>query len=499
MKIVFVHFGRENLGIEYLSAVLKKRGYQVELVYDCGLFSREDNVFYSPFLERIFKKKDIVRKVIAEKPDIVAFSVYTTTYKWACETSIEIKKCIPVPIVFGGIHPTLVPEKVISLPFVDYVIVGEGEYSFLSLVCAVSENSDLEEVGNLYYKKNGKIIQNPLASPIRDLDNLPFPDKDLFADYIRYKDDYMIMASRGCPYSCSYCCESYLNKIYKNKYFRRRSANSVIEELEYMKKRYSFKEVMFFDSILFNDKKWLKELLDIYRRKINIPFRCTGHVNYFDYETAKLLKYAGCYCIDFGIQSFNNNIRRNILNRNEENEQIKKVFKLCDSFKLRYDVDLMFGLPQATAQDYLLAFDFMKESKYFNRIKCYYLVYYPKLGILEKAKEFGVVDEKDIEDIENGKVGDWFHKDSIKDREQKRWKENFSRIYKIYPILPNFLKNIIVQKELYKWFHLIPDFVVILLQLYGGIKKRDYRFRIYINNYLYNFKKKLSKQIPSIK
>lgn len=499
MKIVFVHLGRENLGIEYLSAILKREGHQVSLVHDPGLFSTEDNVFYLPFLEYVFKKRDIVKDVINRKPDIVAFSVYTTTYRWACKIAEEIKKHISVPVIFGGIHATLVPERVISQPFIDYVNIGEGEYSFLYLIRLLSERKTPDSVKNIYYKSNGKVRGNLLQEPIKNLDNLPFPDKDLFADYIRYKDDYMIMASRGCPCSCSYCCESYLNKIYKNKYFRRRSANSVIEELEYMKKRYSFKEVMFFDSILFNDKKWLKELLDIYRRKINIPFRCTGHVNYFDYETAKLLKYAGCYCIDFGIQSFNNNIRRNILNRNEENEQIKKVFKLCDGFKLRYDVDLMFGLPQATEQDYLLAFDFLKENKYLNRIKCYYLVYYPKLGILEKAKEFRVVDEKDIDDIENGKVGDWFHIDSIKDREQKRWKENFSRIYKIYAILPNFLKNIIVQKELYKWFHLIPDSVVILLQLYGGIKKRDYRFRIYINNYLYNFKKKLSKQIPLIK
>ncbi|MFZ2604084.1 MAG: radical SAM protein, partial [Candidatus Omnitrophota bacterium] len=489
MKIVFVHFGRENLGIEYLSSVLKKQGYQVELVYDCGLFSREDNVFYSPFLERIFKKKDIVRKVIAKKPDIVAFSVYTTTYKWSCETAIAIKKYIPVPIVFGGIHPTLVPEKVISLPFVDYVIIGEGEYSFLSLVCAVSENSGLGKVDNLYYKKNGKIIQNPLASPIRDLDELPFPDKELFADSVRHKDDYLILTSRGCPFSCSYCCESFLNNLYHDKYFRRRSVESVIKELTTMRDRYRFKEVMFFDSIFFTDKEWLKGLLLRYNKEIGVPFRCTGHVSFFDYEIGRLMKHCGCYCIDFGVQTLNSNIRKEILGRNEDNSQIKKAFTICDELGLSYDVDLIFGLPGTKRDDYELPLDFMKDNKYLNRLKCYYLSYYPRLSLVDKAKALGILDENDLERIEEGDIADWFHLDHIRDQEHREWKDVFEKLYKVYPLFPSSLRSLIGRRKLYWMFHFIPNLLIVFIQLFIAMLHRDHRFKIYIKNYFFHIRK----------
>jgi len=489
MKIVFVHFGRENLGIEYLSVVLKKQGYQVELVHDCGLFSREDNVFYSPFLERIFKKKDIVKKVITKKPDIVAFSVYTTTYKWACEISTEIKKCISVPIVFGGIHPTLVPEKVISQPFVDYVIVGEGECSFLSFVRAISESSGLEKVSNLYYKKNGRIIQNPLALPIKSLDMLPFPDKELFADSIRYKDDYLILTSRGCPFSCSYCCESFLNNLYQGRYFRRRSVESVIEELIIMHDRYCFKEVMFFDSVFSTDKKWLKDLLLRYNKEITVPFRCIGHVSFFDYEIGKLMKDCGCYCIDFGVQSFNSNIRKEILGRNEVNSQFKRAFAVCDELRLRYDVDLIFGLPGTGYGDYELPLDFMKNNRYLNRLKCYYLSYYPRLALVNKVKTLGILDENDIERIEDGDVADWFHLDHIRDPEHRKWKGIFEKLYKVYPLFPSFLRSFIIRRKLYRMFYFIPYSLIIFIQLFIAILHRDYRFKIYINNYLYHIRK----------
>jgi len=488
MKINFVNFGRENLGIEYLSSMLKMSGFEVTLTNDPGLFSREDNVFCLPFFEKLFeRKKKIIEKIVKSKPQIVAFSIYTSNYIWACDMAVEIKKRLNTKIVFGGMHSTLLPEKVIKHDFVDFVIIGEGEYAFLELVKAIDNNSSLARVGNLCYKIRGKIIKNDLSPPIENLDALPLPDKELFKNDVRFQDDYMIMTSRGCPYSCSFCCESYLNKLYKNKYFRRRSVAPIIEELEIMKQRYGFKEVMFFDAVLFTDKKWLKNLITQYKKKINVPFRCCGHVNFFDYEVGKLLKDGGCYCIDFGIQTFNQEIKRKFLNRFESNEQIRKTLNICDDLKIKYDVDIMLGLPGSTQQDYELPLKFLKNNKYLNRLKCYYLAYYPKLSIIDKVKKIGLLDDSDIQDIEMGKIGDWFYRDSIKGKKHKRWKENFTRFYKIYPIIPKFLRDILLYKKLYRWLYLVPSFIIVLLQLVIGIKKKDYRFKIYINNYLYNF------------
>lgn len=492
MRVVFVHLGREHLGIEYLSAVLKKNGHFVDLVYDPGLFSREDNVFYLPVLEKVFKKRNITYEILRKQPDLIAFSVYSSTYQWACSTAGEIRKYSKTPIVFGGIHPTLVPERVIKNSFVDYVHIGEGESSFLQLVETLARGENLKNVSNLCFKERGSIIKNKIYPFFEDLDALPLPDKELFAPYIRYQDDYMIITARGCPFSCSYCCESYYQTIGYGKHFRRRSVDSVIVELSIMKERYNFKEVMFFDSIFFTDKRWLDDFLFRYKKEIYVPFRCLGHIICFDYEVGRFLKDAGCYCVNFGIQTFNSHIRREILNRKEDNSQIKKVLSFCDELKLRYDIDLMFGLPGSNEEDYRLPFTFLKENKYLNRLKCYNLSYFPKLPILEKAKEKRVLEDRDIENIEEGYNGNFFHSSFCKEGAINRGYKNFQKLYKIYPILPDFIKPFIINWKVDRIMCFIPHCFVVFIQLIIGISRRDYRFSIYINNYYYYFKKAIA-------
>ncbi|MDD5194267.1 MAG: radical SAM protein [Candidatus Omnitrophica bacterium] len=495
MKITFVNFGRENLGIEYISSFLKSSGFKTRLANDPGLFTTEDNVLHSPLFAKFFeRKKIIIEEIVASSPDVVAFSVYTSTYNWACEIASAIKKSIDVKVVFGGIHPTILPLQSIKNEFVDFVIRGEGEMPFLELLKALCGNKQFEKVSSLVYKKGQEPVVNELGALIENLDDLPFPDKELFENDARIKDSYMIMASRGCRYGCSYCCESFLNQLYKNKHFRRRSVGSVMNELKIMKEKYKFTEVMFFDSILFTDKEWLKNLLLRFKKEIGVPFRCEGHVNFFDYEVGKILKEGGCYCIDFGIQTFNQKIRKEILKRPEDNLQIHKALDICESLKLRYDVDIIFGIPKIQEEDYTSAIELLNRHRYLNRIKCYNLVYYPGLSLLGEAKRLGALNDKDIADIENGKVNDFFHQDCIKNAQHKRWKEDFQKLFKIYPLLPPPVCAFIIKHKMYRLFHLLPNILVIFIQFINGIIKKDYRFNIYLRNYLYHFKNRFLRE-----
>jgi len=492
VKIVFVHLGREHLGIEFISSVLKNAGHKVFLAHDTGLFSREDNVFSQPLLEKLFsRRKNIIKKIQTIEPDLIAFSVYSSTYPWARSLAEEIKKKFGLPILFGGIHPTLVPEEVIRHDFVDYLIRGEGEYAMLELTQCLEGNETLSRVKNLWYKKGCSVIKNDMRPPLRDLDSLPFPDKELFEEDVRYKDDYMIMAGRGCLYECSYCCESYMNAVYNHKYYRRRGVDSVITELKKAKEKYKIKEVMFFDSIFFSEGKWLKEFLIKYQDEIGVPFRCTGHVNLLNEEIARVMKNAGCYGINFGVQTFNENIRKNFLNRVERNAQIEKAFKICDDFKMRYDVDLILGLPGATEDDYKLPFKFFRKAKFLNRVKCYYLTYYPKLAISKKSRDLNLLNEQNMTDIEMGEAGDWFHRDFFRSKTQKRLNASYSKIYKIYPLLPDFLKDLMLRTKLVRFFYLMPRCMIVVLQLIRGIAVQDYRFLIYIKHYLHIISRKI--------
>ena len=484
MKITFVHRGREHLGIEYLSSMLKKAGHEIALAYDPGLFSPEDNVFNIPFLEKLFnQKKNVVSAIKDSSPDLVAFTVYSGTYTWACNIARQIRQEIKTQTIFGGIHATLVPETVIKNDFVDFVVVGEGFHALPELAEAISSDKGAEGIANLWLKKNGTVIKNTPRPPFEDLDSLPMPDKALFEKDVNYKDDYVIITSLGCAFSCSYCCESYLNKLYSRKFFRRRSIDSVMDELRAMKKKYNFKEVMFNDALFFTDKKWLMQLMEKYRKEINVPFRCFGKVTNLDDEICHILKDSGCYCIEFGMQTVNQNLKKEVLHRNETNKQAFEAFARCDRYKLHYDIDHMFGLPGETEEDHIQGLKYYSRLKYLNRIKCHNLTYFPQTAIIHDACRNKMLSDQDIENINKGEITDFFHSDFIRDSRLKKAKDNFSKLYKLLPILPYFMVHFLINLRLYRVFRFIPAPVIILGQLLVAAKGRDYRFIIYFKYY----------------
>ncbi|MBU1912858.1 MAG: cobalamin-dependent protein [Candidatus Omnitrophica bacterium] len=485
MRVTFVHLGRENLGIEYLSSILEKAGHETFLACDPGLFGFEDNVFYTSFLEKVFSQREkVIDKIEKSAPDLVAFSVYTSTYAWACDIAKITKERLGVKIVFGGVHASLIPESVIEKDFVDFVIEGEGEYALLDLVEVLSLKKTGYDIENLWYKNDGRVARNRLRPPIQNLDLLPLPNKDIFGKYVNYKDDYMIMTGRGCVFNCSYCCESYMNRLYDNKFYRRRSAESVMHELLVMKEKYNYREVMFFDALFFTDKEWLKVFLERYKREIGVPFKCRGKITFFNEEIGRLLKESGCYCLDFGMQTLNESLKIDVLNRRETNQCAERVFKLCDRLKLRYDVDHMFGLPGERLDDYFFGARFYSRLKYINRIKCFELTYFPKMRILASAMDAGLLDEEDIAGIEKGRIGDFYHNSSVKNKAAEKTNRNFKVFYKFLPLVPCSCVRFILKNKIYRVFRFIPAFVVVFLQILVAIRGRDYRYFFYLKYYL---------------
>ncbi len=492
MKVTFVHLGREHLGIEYLSSILKTAGHEVDLAYDPGLFGPEDNVFNIPFLESIFdQKKNIIAAVKQSSPDLVAFTIYTSTYQWARDIARILKKETGVTTVFGGIHATLVPETVIKDDSVDFLVVGEGYHALPELVESLSSNTETFNIDNLWYKKNGSIIRNDPRPPVSELDSLPLPDKSLFEKDVNFEDDYMIITSRGCVFSCSYCCESFMNGMYGRNYFQRRSVGSVMEELTVMKQKYNFKEVMFNDALFFTDKKWIKELLGRYRKEIGVPFRCFGKVTNLDDEICRMLKESGCYCIEFGMQTVNQTLKKEVLHRNETNRQALEAYRTCDRNRLNYDIDHMFGLPGEKEKDHIDGLIFYNKLKYLNRIKCHNLTYFPCMKIIETAQAENILDETDIKNIHQGKISTFFHTDFIKNKKLKQVKDGFNKLYKLLPIIPSFLISLIIKFSLYRFFRLIPSPLIILGQLLVAVKGRDYRYIIYLKYYPLRIKRSL--------
>lgn len=486
MKVAFVHLGREHLGIQYLSSALKGSGHDVSLLCDSGLFSREDNVFYIPSLARLFdQRRHILSELTRLQPDLIAFSPYTSTYKWCCDMARRVKIRLDAPIVFGGIHTTLVPEQVIANEHVDYVVVGEGEEAIVELADALEQRRPDLRIQNLWHKRGGDITHNTLRPLISDLDTLPLPDKELFAQEVRIEDDYMIMASRGCHFRCSYCCESSMTELYGSGYHRRRSPASVIHELEVMKQRHGFRRVIFNDALFFTHEAWLRELLEEYEQKIGVPYRCYGNTRFLTDEVARMLKRSGCYCIQFGMQTVNESLKRDVLARRESNDRVIEALKICDRHGLPYDMDHILGLPGESLQDHVDAARFYSGLEHLNRIKSYNFTFFPRTQITEYARKSGVLSDGDVRDIEEGTISDFFHIDLSKDREAAVLNRSFHRLFKIEPLLTRRAVSLIVDRGLYRQFHRLPGATFLALQLLVALKNRDYRYAYYIKYYLH--------------
>lgn len=333
-KIIFLQYAIfEHLGTEYLSAILKKGGHK------CNLF------IYG-------LEKNILNTVLNEKPDIVAISCITGIHKWALCVAEEIKKRSNIIILLGGPHATFFPE-IINDKNVDVVCRGESEYTLLELADKLRDKKDITKIKNLWVKKNKRIYRNEMRNLISDLDNLPFPDRQLYYNkYKSMKNDprKTFITTRGCPYSCSFCFNYTMKKLYENKgkYVRRRSAKNIINEMKEVREEYGMKSVYIADDTFILDKKWLFNFLSLYRKEVGLPFFCLIRANLVDNEVIKQLSLAGCHSVAFGIESGNEELRNKILHKNLTYEQIINTAKLLKKYKIKMRTYNMVGLPKET-------------------------------------------------------------------------------------------------------------------------------------------------------
>lgn len=405
MKILFYYRGRESLAIEYLSAVLKNAGHRVELIFDPGM---DNTNYYHNRLLRFFSNKDLLlEKAVRFSPDLIAFSSTTNEYPYVCQMAAKLKEKVRAPVIVGGIHPTSVPDFVLSNPDIDMICRGEGEEALLELVNLMSEGRDFYGTRNIWFKKdNGTIIRNELRPLIEDLDALPFPDKDLFFKYGCGTSEISIMSGKGCLFNCTYCFQHFWRKLYAGKgmSLRRRSVKNVIEELKIYKKNIRPKSVCFEDDLFVTDKLWLEEFSYAYAKEIDLPFFCNISPTMIDKEVAFLLKKAGCHHLYVGIDATNESIRRTVLKRNTPEEEIKKNIKILKDFGIPVELSMIFGWPQETPEDMWDGVRLVDELRP-AQVQAHTLHPYPETEILEYCRASGLVDEEILSDIYKGGGG----------------------------------------------------------------------------------------------
>jgi radical SAM superfamily enzyme YgiQ (UPF0313 family) len=488
MKIVFVYRGAENLGIEYISSLLKSRGHQVHLFFDPAIFSGD--LINNKLFSRVFDiDTKIISGIINLKPDIVAFSAYTGNYRWCLNIAQSIKQLSDISIVFGGVHTTAVPEKVISNDFIDFAVIGEGEYAMLDLVKHLEKGNgrkDFLDTPNICFTHKGDFHINTPRPYIKDLDSLPFPDKSLFYDKVPLLEEkYLITTSRGCPYSCTYCSNDMYHEIYCNekKHVRRRSPDNVIEELLYIKKRGRTKLVSFCDDVFTFSKSWLEDFVEKYKSKINIPFFCSVHPLTITRDIASLLKEGGCFLTTMGIQSGSERIRREVFKRRGSNDRILESISYIKDAGIKLSVDNIFGAPSENEDDLREGLDLYKKAKT-DRILTFWLTYYPKTSIIDYAKDRNYLSEKDIENIEEGHTGFTHGTGSVSEEKVKMYC-NYEILFQLRSLIQNDkLFTLLGKIAVLIPFKKIPTKTIIVL---NAFKNKDLKF-FYVLKYIFSKK-----------
>ncbi len=335
------------LGLSYTAGVLEEHGFDVS-VYNADFKTSKglpiDRWFrgkatnYDDYL-RILKDLDqpvwqeIETVISRQSPDVVGISVITPKYGSALNVGELVKRFDPdIPVVFGGVHPTVLPEETLKNEVVDFVVRGEGEYTFLHLVENI-DNDELDEIPGISYKKDGKILHNPNRPLIQNLDELPFPAKHLWLEKDKYYPENFgeICASRGCPYNCIFCAS---HKLWHRK-VRYRSPENVVDEIKHTQESFGTYSFRTADDTFILNKKFVMDFCDLLiKEKLDIAWKCSVKANLVTDEIIKKLKSAGCNLVFMGVEASNDETLKRI-HKGITIEQVKKANKIFKANKMR--------------------------------------------------------------------------------------------------------------------------------------------------------------------
>jgi len=397
-------YGIENGGIRHISSLLGKNGFKVYIIF----FKKWLNNNIKPPTK--LEKEKLITLLLKIRPKIVGLSFGCSYFEIVRDITKKIKASMNTIVIWGGIYPTVVPEKCIS--YTDMICRGEGELPMLELASNLVQNKSVRNIKNLWIADLGRVVKNPIRELIQDLDLLPIRDfsnenkyfiennKIKKGDPVLKSAEFRILASRGCPFSCSYCYNSILKSIYsgKGKYCRIRSVENVIKELEYAKHQfYKLRRVKFDDDTFSPPIVWIEEFCYKYREKINIPFDILLNSSVADFRVLKMLKGAGLRRIQLGIQSGSKRESREVYYRTSKNAEIIKFAMFNKELKFDVVYDIILDNPLSTRKDKDKLMTFLLNLPRPFKIFLYSLTIFPKTKLTELLLKKRLITEEDIE------------------------------------------------------------------------------------------------------
>lgn len=330
-----------NHGVTALSAVLKQAGHEVSLLHLSN-----------------FDLGDALQQITKAAPDVIAISLTENHREQMSSLAVGIKKeNKDIKIFAGGPFPSAYREWIDECEALDGLCYGEGEMSFLDVLNKLQKKEDYTATLGFWFRKDGEIIKNE-PHPIADnLDSLPMPDLSIF-DRQTILNYPAFSLSRGCPFKCAYCCASlYGQRETGGAAVRYKSPERAIAEIKEMIKVYDPPLLVFDDDTFFKSKTWLQTFAELYKKEVKRPFVCNTRPETVTDELVLLLKEANCSMIAIGIESGDEELRKQVLQRKMSDERIVEAFATIRKHGIKGASFNMVGFPTETRERFRKTID----------------------------------------------------------------------------------------------------------------------------------------------
>lgn len=386
---------RPPLGLLFIAAPLAEHNYKIKII---------DEEINPCWIEELNREID-------DSTICVGISAITgRQISGGLEFSKIVKEKRRIPVIWGGVHPTILPEQTLKNRLIDIVVKGEGEKTFLKIINTLRQSKSLKDIPNISYKENDKIYSNPNEEfiDLNDLSQLPYHLLDC-EKYITEKRAYLpncrrifdINTDRGCPYRCGYC---YNASMSKNKW-RALSASKIVEQIEYIVEKFALDGVNFVSDNFFVDQKRITDICsEIIKRKIRIYWRACCTIRCFakyDDSFIDLLKESGCYGLGLGVESGSQRVL-DLIQKDVTLDEVLLANRKLKNNNLIAHYYFMIGFPGETKEEVLETYKLMMEiyKEYPKAILYgpYIYLQYPGTPLYYKCIEMGFKPPEKLED-----------------------------------------------------------------------------------------------------
>jgi anaerobic magnesium-protoporphyrin IX monomethyl ester cyclase len=343
--------------------------------------------------------QDLVLEELKQQPMFAGVTVMTgKQIKYGLAFSDFVKKHSSIPLVWGGVHPSLFPEQTLKNRAVDFIVKGEGETTIFEFMKHLEGQLPLDRVKGMGFKEKGTIYINE-DRPLADLDFLPRIHYSLI-DLGRYtgrrfgsRRSFELCTSRGCPHHCAFC----YNRIQYNGTWRSMSIDFVFENLHELIDRFEIDGLTWREDNFFVSRKRVADIAErLIREKINLKWHADCRIDYvddYDDHFIQLLKESGCHTLTLGVESGSDTLLKHI-NKGITRDQVLRVKDKLSRHGIHQNYHFMLGLPEESEEDVYktvsLIYDLMHKNRYFGEI-CGPSLYtpYPGTALFEESLRKG--------------------------------------------------------------------------------------------------------------